>query len=194
MPRGEHFRKDVENSKILDQFDRDDLDRKMYTTSEIANGVPELTEGAVRNRMRSMDQIDSEKFGNTKFWFRDGVDPFADGGQHSSPLFESRARALKSVFGAEATGERRLKVLRDFMLIGFRGTAKLVVAAGIVEVFTTLQGVAGPLAIIPGVFAGLWLLAIVLNPDDSLRSHVSYRLRVARDTRDDLFGGEATDE
>jgi hypothetical protein len=190
MPRGEHFRKDVENSKILDQFDRDDLDREMYTTAEIASGVPELTEGAVRNRMRGMDEIDSEKFGNTKFWFRDGLDPFADGGRHENPVFESRARALKSVFGSGATGERRMKVLRDFVHDGFARTAQLVVAAVVVEAFTPLQGVAVPLAIVAFALGAVWVLALVLNPDDSVRGHVSYRLRVARDTLDDLLGGE----
>jgi hypothetical protein len=194
MPRGEHFKKDVDEAEILDQFDRDDIDREMYTTAEISENIDRLTSDAIRQRMQRMESVESEKLGNTRFWHRKGVDPFADGGQHSNPLFESRAEALRSVFGSEASGERRLKVIRDFLADGVTLSLYALAPAVLVETFGPIQGVAAPLAIVAVGLAAVWVLALVLSPDDSVRGHLRHRLGRARDTRDDLLGGEPGDE
>lgn len=79
MPRGEHF-KMVEDEEILEQFDRDDLGRSLFTPDELAEDLPVGGE-AVRQRLHKMkgDEVETEQLGGATLWKLKGEQVFASG-------------------------------------------------------------------------------------------------------------------
>lgn len=79
------FQKQVSDEEILEQFDRQDLERNAYTYTEIAEDVDSVTAEAVRQRLKKMDgeKVGSVEIGGVRLWHKNGVEVFADGGAGS---------------------------------------------------------------------------------------------------------------
>jgi len=131
------FEKQVPDEKILAQFEREDIDRPVYTYSEVAEGVDEVTAEAVRQRLKQMEgeKVESMKIGSLRLWHKSDVTVFGDESQSQDEL----ADGLGALANKHLPAEQISFLSSQFALLN-----------GILGAFSALLGVSAWLGVVPG--------------------------------------------
>lgn len=79
------FKRRIADQTILEQFEREDLDRRLYSAPELAENI-DVTADAVRNRLNQMegDKVESKRLAGAKFWHLKGQRVFVTDDQSAA--------------------------------------------------------------------------------------------------------------
>jgi hypothetical protein len=144
------FKRRIADQTILEQFEREDLERRLYTAPELAENI-DVTADAVRNRLNQLegDKVESKKLAGAKFWHLKGQRVFVtdDQTQATPAAGENHSRG-QTTAGADSFIQLETAPKYSGVRMGLAGALTLLV----VTAFAPLLGFSTPTV-------AFWMLA-----------------------------------